>query len=335
MLNITLRRKAEQFTKLVRRSVFEPRVGESFLPQLAREDELALTFIGHSAFVLQIHGRTIAIDPNYARWLFILKRLRRPGVRLKDLPAIDYVLVTHAHFDHLHRPTLKRIAKRSLELRGRAPAIIVPRQVADLVGQLGYSEVVELGWWENFTDKGITIHHVPARHWGARVIRDTHRGYGGYVISANGRSLYHAGDTAYFGGFRDIGRRLAPQIALLPIGAYHPESFRNVHTSPEDALQGFFDLGAQWMVPMHYGTFRLSHEPMEEPLQRLEAAAKKAGVSDKVVVVSEGATRFFEPEAGRENKVREMGRKPSARKAAFEAMPSPDAAKEVRRSPRK
>ena len=120
-----------------------------------------------------------------------------------------------------------------------------------------------------------------------------HRGFGGYVIRSQRHSVYHAGDTAYFEGFREIGRRLNPELALLPIGAYYPEHFRNVHTSPEDALQGFLDLGSRLMIPMHYGTFRLSYEPMDEPVQRLRAAAAAAGVSERVLVLDEGKTRIF------------------------------------------
>jgi L-ascorbate metabolism protein UlaG (beta-lactamase superfamily) len=120
-----------------------------------------------------------------------------------------------------------------------------------------------------------------------------HRGFGGYVIGSEAHSIYHAGDTAYFRGFSEIGRRLRPEVALLPIGAYSPPSFRNVHTNPEDAVQAFLDLGARWMVPMHYGTFRLSHEPLEEPVEFLEREAVRRGVRDRVLVLKEGITRIF------------------------------------------
>ncbi|HUS19301.1 MAG TPA: MBL fold metallo-hydrolase [Terriglobales bacterium] len=293
MLNITLRRKARQFTKLVRSSATERRTGNVHQPVLAENGDLGITFIGHSGFFLQMGGKNLVIDPNFARWLFILKRLRKPGMHIRHLPAIDYVLVTHAHFDHLHRPSLRRIARRTRRLTGEAPVIIVPRHLHDLVADLGFKEIVELGWWEAFSEASLTVTHVPAQHWGARVIRDTHRGFGGYVLRAGEHSVYHAGDTAYFNGFHEIGRRLKPKVALLPIGAYHPESFRAVHTSPEDALQAFHDLGSRLMIPMHYGTFRLSHEPMEEPVQRLQSAAAKAGVSDRIQVLEEGLTRFF------------------------------------------
>ncbi|PYV52008.1 MAG: MBL fold metallo-hydrolase, partial [Acidobacteria bacterium] len=123
--------------------------------------------------------------------------------------------------------------------------------------------------------------------------RDAHRGYGGYVLRDGKHSVYHAGDTAYFPGFREIGMRLSPQLALLPIGAYNPPQFRNVHTSPGDATRAFLDLNSRWMVPMHYGTFRLSHEPMDEPLQLLEKEAQRAGIRDKVLVLPEGITKIF------------------------------------------
>jgi L-ascorbate metabolism protein UlaG (beta-lactamase superfamily) len=292
---LTLRQRARQFGRLVKRSVIERRAGQIHRPVLAAKSQLGVTFIGHSGFFLQMSGKNILIDPNFARWLFLLKRLRNPGISIGELPPIDYVLITHAHFDHLNRPSLRRIARLTRRLTGRAPTLIVPRNVKDVVRYLGFKNVVELGWWDECHDGngGLTVTHVPARHWGARMIRDNYRGFGGYVLRDGKHSVYHAGDTAYFKGFEEIGRRLKPEIALLPIGAYHPESFRNVHTSPEDALQGFIDLGARWMVPMHYGSFRLSHEPMEEPTQRLRAAAKAAGVSDKVIVMEEGVTRFF------------------------------------------
>ena len=113
------------------------------------------------------------------------------------------------------------------------------------------------------------------------------------MLRAGKHSVYHAGDTAYFAGFREIGRRLSPELALLPIGAYNPSSFRNVHTDPADAVRAFVDLNARWMVPMHYGTFRLSHEPVDEPLQLLDQEAQSAGIKDRVVVMEEGVTRFF------------------------------------------
>jgi L-ascorbate metabolism protein UlaG (beta-lactamase superfamily) len=254
---------------------------------------MGVTFIGHASFFLQIGGENVVVDPNFARWLFVLKRLRKPGVRIPDLPPIDVVLITHAHFDHLHRPSLRAIVQHTKRYRGSGPTAVVPEHVFDLVSDIGFRDVVELNWWRSYRHRDVTITHVPSRHWGARILRDAHRGYGGYVLRGGKHSIYHAGDTAYFSGFREIGTRLCPQVALLPIGAYNPPQFRNVHTSPGDATRAFLDLNSRWMIPMHYGTFRLSHEPMEEPLQLLEQEAAAAGVSDRVLVLPEGVTKLF------------------------------------------
>jgi L-ascorbate metabolism protein UlaG (beta-lactamase superfamily) len=291
--NPALRKRASQFTRLVRHSAVTPRCGQTHSPRLVANGELGVTFIGHASFFVQIGDNNVMIDPNFARWLFVLKRLRRPGLRLADLPAIDLVLVSHAHFDHLHRPTLRAIVHNSLRARGVAPAIIIPTHVSDLVADLGFSEIIELDWWKTSPHGNLSVTHVPSRHWGARIIKDSHRGYGGFVLKSGNHSIYHAGDTAYFPGFSEIGRRLAPELALLPIGAYNPPQFRNVHASPGDATRAFLDLKSRWMVPMHYGTFRLSHEPVDEPLQLLDQEARAAGIKDRVVVMEEGVTRFF------------------------------------------
>jgi L-ascorbate metabolism protein UlaG (beta-lactamase superfamily) len=291
--NPALRKRAQQFGRLVRHSAVTPRTGYTYKPQLVTNGELGVTFIGHASFFVQMGGQSVVLDPNFARWLFVLKRLRKPGLRVSDLPPIDLVLVTHAHFDHLHRPSLRAIVNHTRRSTGLAPTIVIPHHVFDLVSDLGFEEIIELDWWNHYRHGDLTVTHVPSRHWGARILKDSHRGYGGYVLRSEKHSVYHAGDTAYFSGFREIGQRLSPEVALLPIGAYNPEQFRTVHTSPGDATRAFLDLNSRWMVPMHYGSFRLSHEPIDEPLQLLEKEAKKAGIEDRVVVMEEGVTRFF------------------------------------------
>ncbi len=287
--------KMQSLGTLVGESAFRPMTGESKKPILVSPGELGITFIGHSSFFIQIGGRKVLIDPVFAERLIALRRLRRPGVKIKDLPAIDMVLLSHAHMDHLNRPSLRRIVAHNNKVSGRAPIAVVPWGVEDLVKDLGFARVVTLEWWQTKSVGGLELTMTPCKHWGARFFKDTHRGFGGYVIRGGSHALYHSGDTAYFDGFKHIGKRLKPEIALLPIGAYRPDSYRGVHTCPEEALQAFLDLGARRMIPMHYGTFRLSQEPMDEPVERLMAAARLSGVASSVSVLPEGETDVTQP----------------------------------------
>jgi L-ascorbate metabolism protein UlaG (beta-lactamase superfamily) len=286
--------KLGQLSTLVRESAFHPISEVTRKPVPVALDDLGVTFIGHSSFLVQIDGRNLLIDPVFSSRIVILRRFRHPGLLIEELPPIDMVLVTHAHMDHLDRGSLRKIVRDQRKRHGHAPIAVIPVGVDDLVNDLGFAQVENLALWQSKLLAGIEITRTPARHWGARFFRDTDRGFGGYVLRSDSHSLYHSGDTAYFGGFEEIGRRLSPQVALLPIGAYHPDSFRTVHTSPEDALQGFVDLGSRWMIPMHYGTFRLSYEPMKEPPERLRAAAIRAGLIDSLRILDEGETALFQ-----------------------------------------
>jgi L-ascorbate metabolism protein UlaG (beta-lactamase superfamily) len=288
-------RKVEQLWRLVRESHEQPMMGISRPVQLVPNDELGVTFIGHSSFLLQIGGRKILIDPVFSKRLILLRRQRRPGVRVDALPPIDLVLLTHAHMDHLDIASLRHVMRATRRLTGRAPEVVVPRGVEDLVENVGFSQVHRLEWWENTTVQGLNITMTPCKHWGARMFHDMHRGYGGYVIEGAGQSVYHSGDTAYFDGFREIGDKLKPEIALLPIGAYFPDTYRSVHTSPEEAVRAFLELGAIQMIPMHYGTFRLGREPMHEPLERLEAEAVRLNIKDRIKILEEGETMHLSP----------------------------------------
>jgi L-ascorbate metabolism protein UlaG (beta-lactamase superfamily) len=282
--------KLDQLLRLVHESHAQPITGQPQPLELVSENELGVTFIGHSSFMLQINGKNLLVDPVLTKRLVLLRRQRRPGLQVKDMPPIDLVLVTHAHMDHLSLASLRRVVRATKRLTGRAPEVVVPWGVEDLVKRVGFSRVHEMKWWQQLEVQSLRVTMTPSQHWGARMFRDTHRGYGGYVIEGGGRSVYHSGDTAYFGGFAEIGRRLQPQVALLPIGAYFPDSYRAVHTSPEEALRGFVETGAEHMVPMHYGTFRLGREPMEEPPVRLMAEAQRLGVEHSVRVLEEGKT---------------------------------------------
>jgi L-ascorbate metabolism protein UlaG (beta-lactamase superfamily) len=283
--------KLQQGARLVWESHQEPLLGKAGLPVERRQGELGVMFLGHSSFLLQMESANVLIDPVFATRLIVLRRQRRPGIKVEDLPPIDVVLLTHAHMDHLNRPTLRRIARATRLRTGRAPVVIVPAGVEDLVRDLGFREVRSLRWWGCTKVAGLEVTFTPAKHWGARMFSDTHRLFGGYVLCDGAEHrVYHSGDTAYFDGFKEIGKKLKPQVALLPIGAYFPDTYRSVHTSPEEGLQAFVDCGAETMIPMHFGTFKLGREPMEEPPVRLMAEARRLGIADRVRILSEGET---------------------------------------------
>lgn len=279
--------KRNFLTQVLIPSLFMRRSGGQLaplFPELAA-GQIGVTWIGHASFLIQMEGVSLLIDPNWAKWLKVIKRLKHPGLHLHDLPAIDLVLVTHAHFDHLDRRTLREIASDQ--------PIIVPFEVGNLVHDLGFRSVHELGYWQSYQFGPLKITLTPCHHWGARVLHDDHRGFGGFVIEAGGRSIFHCGDTAYFNGFKEIGQRHNIEIALLPIGAYDPPSGREVHMNPEEAVGAFLDLNASKLVPMHYGSFRLSYEPLEEPPERLITCAKAHGIEKNVQIMNEGETLVF------------------------------------------
>ena len=217
----------------MRASHAQPLTGTPRKPVLAGPGETGITFIGHSSFLLQTAGKNLLVDPVFATRLVLMRRQRRPGVLVRDLPLIDAVLLTHAHMDHLNLPSLRAVVREMRRRGAPAPVAVVPRGVADLVGTLGFAAVHELDWWESLPVGPLTVTATPARHWGARLFSDTHRGFGGYTIAAAGApTLYHSGDTAWFDGFDEIRDRLRPEIALLPIGAYSPDSLsRRAHQS--------------------------------------------------------------------------------------------------------
>ena len=274
-------------TEILLPSLLARREGRVERPQwpVVAAGEVAITWIGHASFLIQTSEGNVLVDPIWGNWLKGIKRMRYAGVEPGALPPIDLVLVTHAHFDHLDRRSLRGVAA--------GQPVVVPYEVGNLVHDLGFGLVQELHYWESFSLGSLKVTLTPCHHWGARMLHDSHRGFGGYILEVGGRVIYHCGDTAYFGGFAEIGRRFPIDVALLPIGAYEPPSLRPVHMNPEEALEACVVLNAKVMVPMHYGTFRLSYEPMDEPPKRLLAAAQRQGMEQRVVWMREGGPQMF------------------------------------------
>ncbi|MDA7890093.1 MBL fold metallo-hydrolase [Akkermansiaceae bacterium] len=262
--------------------ILKKREGESRLAVMTPPEEgmVRTTWIGHASVLVQFGQHTVIFDPNWANWHGPVKRQREPGLELCRLPELDLVLVSHAHFDHLHKPSLKVIEA--------AHGIVVPKGSGSLVKNLDFASIQEMAVWEECEIGGMRIVHTPSRHWGARYGADTNRDYGGFLVGSGDRKVFHAGDSAYFDGFKEIGRREDICVALLPIGAYEAPSGRDVHMNPEEALQAFEDLGAEFMLPMHYGTFPLGNEHPDEPIERLIAEAERRGIADRVIISAAG-----------------------------------------------
>jgi L-ascorbate metabolism protein UlaG (beta-lactamase superfamily) len=282
-------RERNFITEVIIPSLFQKRSGRKpagtpVFPKLA-DGEICLTWIGHASFLLQTPRHNILIDPNWANWLLVVRRLKHAGIEIHQLPNIDLVLITHAHFDHLNRKTLRTIAEEQ--------PIVVPDGVGGLVHNLGFEKIHEMQWWDHWNYLDINLTFVPAAHWGARRVVDNHRGYGGYLIEFGGRSLYACGDTAWFDGFEEIGKRFSPEICLIPIGAYDNPSGRDHHITPEQAVEAFLLLKSEKMIPMHYGTYRLSFEPIDEPPERLKKAAAEKGILPQVHFLTEGVPTVF------------------------------------------
>lgn len=251
----------------------------------AQPNEIVVTYIGHATTLVQLGGVVILTDPVYADRLLLPKRLVEPGIPMECLPGLDVVLVSHGHYDHLDLPTHHRLPDGGIAL--------VAENLSDLVRPCGYDRVIELAWGESFRYRDVKVTALPVKHWGTRNLVPDRRGYTGFLLESPAGSVFFPGDTAYFPGFRDYGGRFRIDVALLPIGAYSPPSFRRVHMNPEDAFQAFRDLRARYMVPIHWGTFAVSLEPIGEPIQWLEAIAAREAATERVAILRHGESRRF------------------------------------------
>jgi L-ascorbate metabolism protein UlaG (beta-lactamase superfamily) len=235
-----------------------------------------LTWLGHASFLGFVNGCSFLVDPvfsNRAGWLY--RRHLPPALALEELPHIDAVLITHNHYDHLDAEACRSVVEDVV--------FVVPKGLEDWVRRRGRRRIIELEWWETADIGGVTVTLVPACHWSRRGLFDTNRTlWGGYVVEGNGFSLYHAGDSAAFEGFAEIGRRFPRiDVAMLPIGGYEPAWFmEHHHLNPEQAGTAFVELGARRLVPMHWGTFQLTDEPLCEPLERLRSWWSKLDMRD-------------------------------------------------------
>jgi L-ascorbate metabolism protein UlaG (beta-lactamase superfamily) len=244
-----------------------------------QQQELAAIWVGHATVLLRLGGMTILTDPVFSSHVGLGLGLMTAGprryyaaaLRPRDLPPIDLILISHSHFDHLDRPSLLRLPKRT--------PIVTARNTRDLIEDLGFKEVIELDWRQKTTVGSVTLTAVEVNHWGARTIFDRHRGYNAYLLETAHHRVLYGGDTAYFEGFKFVGK---VDLAILGIGAYDP--YIHAHATPEQVWQMADQVDADYLLPIHHTTFRLSHEPMDEPIQRILTQARKEGKEDRVIV---------------------------------------------------
>jgi L-ascorbate metabolism protein UlaG (beta-lactamase superfamily) len=239
-----------------------------------------LTWIGQASFLVQLGGKSVLIDPVLSMSLGWIKRNGPPGLDWPALPKIDVVLITHDHRDHMDAPTLRKL--------GPDPLYVVPRGLGKWFHRNGMRRVVEMDWWQQETIEGLQITFVPAEHWSRRGLTDLNASWwGGYVIEHDGMRMYHSGDTGWFDGFSKIRERCGRiDAAMLPIGAYAPRWFMQPqHIDPEEAVRAFLLLEAEYFIAMHWGTFKLSDEPLDEPPLLLRDAWKRANLPDERLVI--------------------------------------------------
>lgn len=250
-------------------------------PPAVGPDDVAVTFVGHATFLIQVGATNLLIDPVYAERASPVsfagpRRVRPPGVRFDDLPPIALVLLSHNHYDHCDLETLRSLDRRS------TPRFVTPIGNGSLLRSANIRQVEEIDWWQTATTAPLAITLTPAQHFSARNMLDRNRAlWGGFLIEADGRRILFAGDSGYGPHFRDIAARLGPiDLALLPIGAYEPRWFmKDIHMNPPEAVQAHIDLASRQSIAMHHGTFQLTPEAIDAPGRALADALHEHGVA--------------------------------------------------------
>jgi N-acyl-phosphatidylethanolamine-hydrolysing phospholipase D len=242
--------------------------------------QVQITWIGHSTFLIQIEGTNILTDPQFSDYCgpnsFLgINRVAPLGVPFDGLPPIHAVLISHNHYDHLDAPTVERL--------GNEPTYFVPLGIARWFEKRKIKNVVELDWWQTCPFHGLKVHSVPIQHFSNRTLFDRNETlWSGWMVETKSAKIFFAGDTGYSPIFKEIGHRFGPiQISIIPIGAYRPRWFMSpVHVDPPEAIKILKDTHSQIAIAGHWGTFKLSDEPLGEPPAYLRKALREDGIEE-------------------------------------------------------
>lgn len=255
-----------------------------------RDDQLTLSWLGHSTLLINFYGVRVITDPVFSEnvgirllgmFQFGPRRLISCALTPAEFPPLDLIIQSHAHLDHLDVRSWRQLPRNA--------AVVMASNNSKYIRHLGFSPMTELHWGESVEAAGVRVTAVEAQHWGERFPWSRWHGYNAYLLERNGRTILFGGDTAYTENFRKVcdGRKI--DVAILPIGGYQP--WIHSHASPEQTWKMFNDIGAKYLVPIHHQTFILSYEHPEEPLQRLLKAA--GGDADRVVLREVGETSIL------------------------------------------
>lgn len=274
----------------------EPNNGK-WLRSNASDMQPAVTWVGHATTLVQFDGVTFLTDPIWSKRpspvpLLGPRRFVEPGIALDDLPQIDFVVISHNHYDHLDLPTLVALAAKNPKT-----VFYVPIGNGQLLRDNGITEVTEMDWGQQAVYEHVTVHCLPSQHWSKRSLTDTNKAlWASWAVTGPTRKTYYAGDTGYFAGFAAIGRHLGPfDLAIVPIGAYAPRAMMiESHMNPEEAFKAATEVGASNALGVHFGTFDLSDEPLvEPPLRFLAAGAEATTELPRTWLLKIGETRLF------------------------------------------
>jgi N-acyl-phosphatidylethanolamine-hydrolysing phospholipase D len=276
-----------------------PTAAPNVIHPRAAADQFSATWVGHSTVLLQMGGLNVITDPVFSQRAFPLqwmgpRRIVDPAIAIDALPPLDVILVSHSHYDHLDKPAVNALARRHPKATW-----VTSLELGAYLRGFGARDIVELDWWQSAEVRGIKVTGTPARHFSARRAGDRNKTlWGGFALELQGRRVYFAGDTAMHPLFGEIGTRCGPfDLVLMPVGAYDPRWFMHVvHVDPEEAVQAYLDVAGSnplpLMLALHWGTFRLTDEAMDEPPRRAEAEWKRRGLdASRLWIAKFGETR--------------------------------------------